>query len=120
MIRKVKVTCLQPPAVPHVVALGDAAHIIDPAGGGGLTFALLETELLLECYLPGWLRDGDCGVEAISAFYNDPRREKAVQRFFGAGEYIYALNHDKSLKGNWRRLRFALQYKMDSRRSQSP
>ena len=117
MIRKIQVRCLQPPALPRVVALGDAAHTIDPAGGGGLTFALLETELLLECHLPGWLRDGDCSAEAINAFYKDPRREKAVQRFFGAGEYIYALNHDQSLKGNWRRLRFALEYKMDSRHS---
>lgn len=117
IIRKIQVTCLQPPAVPHVVALGDAAHTIDPAGGGGLTFALLEAELLLECHLPDWLHKGDCGVEAISAFYKDPRREKAVQRFFGASEYIYALNHDESLKGNWRRLRFTLQYTMDARRN---
>jgi 2-polyprenyl-6-methoxyphenol hydroxylase-like FAD-dependent oxidoreductase len=116
MIRKIQVLCLQPPAVPRVVALGDAAHTIDPAGGGGLTFALLETELLLECHMPRWLREGDWGAEAIGAFYKDARREKAVQRFFGAGEYIFALNHDESLKGSWRRLRFALQYRMDARK----
>jgi 2-polyprenyl-6-methoxyphenol hydroxylase-like FAD-dependent oxidoreductase len=115
MIRKLNVTRLQPPAVPHIVALGDAAHTIDPAGGGGLTFALLETELLLECFASRWLDEGNCSAEAISAFYDDPRRTKAIHRFFGAGEYMFALNHDSSLKGDWRRLKFALQYMMDSR-----
>jgi hypothetical protein len=28
---------------------------------------------------------------------------------------MFALNHDSSLKGDWRRLKFALQYMMDSR-----
>ena len=63
----------------------------------------------------GWLRDGRLGVEAISAFSQvpAPRREKAIERFLAPDEYIYALNHDQSLKGNWRRLRFALEYKMN-------
>lgn len=108
IIRKMQIARLTPPTVPRILALGDAAHIIDPSGGGGLTFALLEAELLLGYYLPRWLAENDCGVESIQAFYNDPRRVRAVQAFYARGRYILALNHDSSLSGRLRRLRFAL------------
>ncbi len=110
MIRKMQVVRLRPPAVPRIVVLGDAAHTIDPSGGGGLTFALLEAELLLDFYARRWLEEDDCSTGAIQTFYMDPRRREAVQRFFGRGQYIYALNHDSSLRGTWRRMRFALEH----------
>jgi 2-polyprenyl-6-methoxyphenol hydroxylase-like FAD-dependent oxidoreductase len=100
-----------------VVVLGDAAHTIDPAGGGGLTFSLLETEVLLDFHIGHWLREDDCGHAAIKAFYDDARRVKAVQKYFGRGRYIFALNHDTSAKGRLRRLWFLLQTKLDAHRS---
>ena len=108
--RKVQVARVQPPACPHIVALGDATHTIDPAGGGGLTFALTETELLVQVYAPRWLQTNDLSAGAIGAFYDDARRKAAVRRYFGAGHYIFALNHDLSRRGAWRRLRFHLSY----------
>ncbi len=115
IIRKMRVSRLTPPVVPRILALGDAAHIIDPSGGGGLTFALMEAELLLDYYLPRWLRGDDGGSSAIQAFYDDPRRVRAVQAFFDRGRYILALNHDSSLTGRSRRLRFALRHLLASR-----
>jgi 2-polyprenyl-6-methoxyphenol hydroxylase-like FAD-dependent oxidoreductase len=117
MIRKMQVVRLRPPAVPRIVVLGDAAHTIDPSGGGGLTFALMETELLLDIYASRWLREDDCSADAIQTFYADPRRTEAVQHYFGRGQYIYALNHDASLRGQWRRIRFALEHLTSPQRS---
>jgi 2-polyprenyl-6-methoxyphenol hydroxylase-like FAD-dependent oxidoreductase len=117
--RKMQVVRVTPPGVPRIVVLGDAAHVIDPSGSGGLTFALMEAELLLGHYLPGWL-SGDCGPEAIQAFYSDPRRTNAVREFFARGRYIYDLNHDSSLPGRSRRLRFALQHMLTSRLGKRP
>ena len=115
MIRKVQVARLVSPVVPRIVVLGDAAHTIDPAGGGGLSFSLLEVELLLGEYAHRWLRDDDLGVEAIGRFYDDARRSEAVRAYFGRGVYIYALNHDGSVKGKLRRVRFALRYMLAAR-----
>jgi 2-polyprenyl-6-methoxyphenol hydroxylase-like FAD-dependent oxidoreductase len=115
MIRKMQVFELRPPQLPRVVVLGDAAHTIDPSGGGGLTFSLLETEVLLNFHVARWLEIDDCGHEAIQAFYDDPRRTAAVRKFFGRGRHIYALNHDMSLKGTGRRLLFGLQTMLASR-----
>ena len=95
--------------------LGDAAHTIDPAGGGGLTFALLEAELLLSVYMPRWLNGDDLSASTIQGFYADPRRARAVQMFFARGDYIVALNNDTSLKGRLRRFRFSLTYMLASR-----
>ncbi|HEY0071696.1 MAG TPA: FAD-dependent oxidoreductase [Chloroflexia bacterium] len=120
MIRKIQVFQLQPPDLPRVVVLGDAAHTIDPAGGGGLTFSLLETEVLLDFHIGRWLREDDCGHAAIQAFYDDPRRVKAVQKYFGRGQYIFALNHDMSAKGHLRRMWFFLQTRLASRGSGRP
>jgi len=119
MIRKMQVVRLRPPAVPRIVVLGDAAHTIDPSGGGGLTFALTETELLLDIYAQRWLREDDFTTDAIQTFYADPRRTEAVQYYFGRGQYIYALNHDSSLLGNWRRMRFALEHLSSRLKSRS-
>lgn len=116
VIRKLQVANLQPPsALPRVVALGDAAHTIDPSGGGGLTFSLMETEILLNFYTRRWLQDDDCGSAAIEQFYGDPRRVEAVRKFFGRGQYIFSLNHDKSSRGKARRLLFFLQTNLASR-----
>ncbi len=119
-IRKVQVSRLQPPSVPRIVVLGDAAHTIDPSGGGGLTFSLLEAELLLNVYVPRWLAANDCSQRAIATFYADPRRVSAVRRFFSRGEYIFALNHDPSMQGKSLRLRFALQHIISSRTNSPP
>ncbi len=116
MTRKVQVARMQPPAVARIVVLGDAAHTIDPAGGGGLTFSLTEVELLLDFYLPRWLQADACSLAEVQAFYADPRRTGAMQRFFGGGRYIFALNHDSSLRGTWRRAYFALRHAVTSRR----
>jgi 2-polyprenyl-6-methoxyphenol hydroxylase-like FAD-dependent oxidoreductase len=113
--RKMQIVRVHPPAVPRIVVLGDAAHIIDPSGGGGLTFALLEAELLLGYYSRRWLGEGDCGPDAIQSFYADPRRVRAVHAFFARGRYILDLNHDTSLKGRSRRLRFALRHILAAR-----
>jgi 2-polyprenyl-6-methoxyphenol hydroxylase-like FAD-dependent oxidoreductase len=113
--RKMQLVKGKLPEMPRVVVLGDAAHIIDPSGGGGLTFALMEAELLLGHHLPRWLAEGEPGPEAIRAFYSDPRRQRAVEAFFARGRYIYDLNHDTSLPGRSRRLRFALQHLLASR-----
>ncbi|HYO48499.1 MAG TPA: NAD(P)/FAD-dependent oxidoreductase [Chloroflexia bacterium] len=115
MIRKLQVTRLRMPAVPRVVALGDAAHTIDPSGGGGLTFSLLETEILLNSHIKRWLQTDDFGPAAIRAFYDDPRRTSAMRKYFGRGRYIFSLNHDKSVRGDLRRLRFIMQTKLASR-----
>jgi 2-polyprenyl-6-methoxyphenol hydroxylase-like FAD-dependent oxidoreductase len=115
MIRKLRVARLRMPAVPRVVALGDAAHTIDPSGGGGLTFSLLETEILLNLHIERWLQTDDFGPAAIRAFYDDPRRTSAVRRYFGRGRYIFSLNHDTSVRGNLRRLRFIMQTTLASR-----
>jgi 2-polyprenyl-6-methoxyphenol hydroxylase-like FAD-dependent oxidoreductase len=120
MIRKVQVVRLVPPRVPRMVVLGDAAHTIDPAGGGGLTFSLLEVELLLGEYAPHWLREDDLGAKAMGRFYEDARRKEAVRTFFGRGVYIYALNRDTSLKGRLRIGRFALRYMLASRFGSKP
>jgi 2-polyprenyl-6-methoxyphenol hydroxylase-like FAD-dependent oxidoreductase len=66
---------MRPPAVPRIVALGDVAHTTDPSGGGGMTFALLEAELL-DIYAPRWLGENDCSPAAIERFYTDQRRER--------------------------------------------
>jgi len=95
-------------------------HTIDPAGGSGLTFSLLEAELLLSDYIPRWLQEDDLSASAVQAFYADPRRARAVQVFFARGDYIVALNNDKSLKGRLRRLRFALMYMLASRSGEQP
>ena len=108
MTRKVQVARLHPPALARIVVLGDAAHTIDPAGAGGLTFLLTEVELLLNFYLPRWLREDSGSAPEMQTFYADPRRAGAMQRFFGGGRYIFALNHDASLRGTWRRAYFAL------------
>ncbi|MEO5952848.1 MAG: NAD(P)/FAD-dependent oxidoreductase, partial [Chloroflexia bacterium] len=110
--RKMQVSRATPPTAPRVVVLGDAAHIIDPSGSGGLTFALMEAELLLSSYLPDWLSNSECDP---AAFYNDPRRKGALDEFFARGRYIYALNHDPSLPGKSRRLKFALDHLIASR-----
>lgn len=115
VIRKLQVARLQLPAMPRVVALGDAAHTIDPSGGGGLTFSLLETEVLLNFYIERWLREDDCGPGAIQAFYDDPRRAAAVREFFGRGRYIFSLNHDTTARGKSRRLLFFLRTNLASR-----
>jgi len=107
-----QVSRANPPTAPRVIALGDAAHIIDPSGSGGLTFALMEAELLLSSYLPDWLANNDCDP---SAFYNEPRRIAAIDEFFARGRYIYALNHDPSLPGKSRRLKFAFDHVLASR-----
>ena len=119
-IRKVQVTQLNPPTAPRVLVLGDAAHTIDPTGGGGLTFSLLEVELLLAFFLPRWLKEGNINSAAIQSFYTDHRRVRAVRRFFGRGQYIYALNHNSSLQGRLRRLRFALNHNVTSRLRSRP
>lgn len=120
MIRKLQVARLRMPAVPRVVALGDAAHTIDPSGGGGMTFSLLETEILLNFHISRWLQTGDFGPAAIRAFYDDPRRTSAVRKYFGRGRYIFSLNHDTSVRGNLRRLRFIMQTSLASRLGSSP
>lgn len=120
MIRKMQVFELRPPKLPRVVVLGDAAHTIDPSGGGGLTFSLLETEVLLNFHIERWLSEDDCGPEAIQVFYEDTRRLDAVQKFFGRGRYIYSLNHDTSARGKARRLLFFLRTRLASRRSGGP
>jgi len=112
MTRKVQVARMQPPVCPHIVALGDATHTIDPAGGGGLTFALTEAELLVQVYAPRWFHAGAFSAVTLGAFYADPRRTAAVRRYFGAGHYIFALNHDRSRRGAWRRLRFDWSYRL--------
>ncbi|MFL5732939.1 MAG: NAD(P)/FAD-dependent oxidoreductase [Chloroflexia bacterium] len=116
MIRKVQVARLTPPSLSRVVVLGDAAHTIDPSGAGGLTFSLLEAELLLNVYIPRWLESEDIQPQAIAEFYNDPRHQQAVSNYFGRGEYVYALNHDNSLRGAARRLIFFLRTIQASRR----
>lgn len=116
MIRKLQVAEMRAPAVPRVVALGDAAHTIDPSGGGGLTFALLETEVLLNFYAQRWLQKDELGSVEMESFYNDPRRTAAVQQFFGRGRYILSLNHDRSLRGKWRRQLFFMRTSLDARR----
>ncbi len=113
--RKVQVARVQPPACPRIVALGDATHTIDPAGGGGLTFALTEAELLVQVYTPCWFQAGAFSAATLGAFYDDPRRMAALRRYFGAGHYIFALNHDLSRRGAWRRLRFDLSYRLAAR-----
>lgn len=110
--RKMQVCRATPPTASRVVGLGDAAHIIDPSGSGGLTFALMEAELLLDRYLPQWLDSNECDPEA---FYNDPHRQGAIEEFFARGRYIYALNHDISLPGKSRRLKFAFDHLVASR-----
>lgn len=110
--RKMQVTRAQPPTASRVVVLGDAAHVIDPSGSGGLTFALMEAELLLTDYLPDWLADDNPDSQA---FYDDTRRKNATKEFFARGRYIYSLNHDPSLSGKSRRLRFAINYIVASR-----
>jgi 2-polyprenyl-6-methoxyphenol hydroxylase-like FAD-dependent oxidoreductase len=117
LTRKVQVARLNPPAVPRIVVLGDAAHTIDPAGAGGLTFLLTEVELLLSFYLPRWLGEEPGRVPQIPAFYADPHRAAAMERFFGGGRYIFALNHDASLRGTWRRAYFALRQTTGARLS---
>jgi len=117
MIRKMQVFRMRPFAAPRIVALGDAAHTIDPSGGGGMSFALLEGELLLNVYAPRWLHENDCSPAAIEGFYTDQRRERAVRFYFARGQYIFALNHDSSLRGALRRMRFALDNSAASRRS---
>ena len=108
LTRKLSVGRVHPPALSRVVLLGDAAHTVDPTAGTGLTLALLEVELLLESYVSRWLEEDACGPEAIAAFYADSRRQQAAGHAFGGGRYIFALNHDLSLRGRWRRIRFAL------------
>ncbi len=103
---------LTPPGRTGLVVLGDAAHVIDPAGGGGLVFALLEVELFLREYAPAWLTGATVPAAAIAAYYADPRRRKAVDRFFGAGRYIFDLNHDPSLRGRRRRWTFILRHRL--------
>jgi menaquinone-9 beta-reductase len=120
MIRKVQVARLRPPAIPRIVALGDAAHTIDPSGGGGLSFSLVETELLLNFHISRWLREDDCSLAAIQAFYADSRRIAASQWFFNRGRYIFALNHDPSMRGRARRLRFALDHILASHLGKRP
>jgi len=120
MTRKVQVAGLHAPAVPRVVVLGDAAHTIDPSGAGGLTFALLEAEVLLDFYVGRWLGNDDTGPRAIGEFYTDPVRVKALSRFFGRGDYVYALNHDRSARGVARRLVFFLRTGMASRHGNHP
>ncbi|MGA7730032.1 MAG: FAD-dependent oxidoreductase [Chloroflexia bacterium] len=115
MIRKLRVARMQPAPVGRIVVLGDAAHTIDPSGGGGLNFALLEAELLLGFYAPRWLQQDVCDYEAIQTYYNDPRRVGAVEWYFNRGRYIFDLNHDLSLRGRLRRLRFALSHMLTSR-----
>lgn len=117
MIRKMQVAQMRPFASPRIVALGDAAHTIDPSGGGGMSFALLEMELLLNVYAPRWLNENDCGPAAIEGFYADQRRERAVRFYFARGQYIFSLNHDLSIRGTLRRMRFALDNSAASRRS---
>lgn len=114
MIRKLQVTKMEPPRVARVVALGDVAHTIDPSGGGGLTFSLMEAELFLRLYAPRWLKEEDLSEAAIQVFYNDPRRVQATSRFFKRGDYIFSLNHDASAHGHWRRLAFAVENKVAS------
>ncbi len=113
--RKVQVARVQPPTCPRIVALGDATHTIDPAGGGGLTFALTEAELLVQVYAPRWFHADAFSAATLGAFYDDLRRTAAVRRYFGAGHYIFALNHDLSRRGAWRRLRFDLSYRLAAR-----
>ncbi|HEX9987361.1 MAG TPA: FAD-dependent oxidoreductase [Chloroflexia bacterium] len=120
MIRKLQVSRLRMPAVPRVVALGDAAHTIDPSGGGGLTFSLLETEILLNFHIKPWLQTDDFGPGAIRAFYDDPGRTSAVRKYFGRGRYIFSLNHDTSVRGNLRRLRYIMQTNLASRMGNRP
>jgi len=110
--RKVHVFQLTPPDRTGLVVLGDAGHVIDPAGGGGLVFALLEVELFLREYAPAWLTGATVPAPAIATYYADPRRRQAVDRFFGAGRYIFDLNHDASLRGRRRRWTFILRHRL--------
>jgi 2-polyprenyl-6-methoxyphenol hydroxylase-like FAD-dependent oxidoreductase len=115
MIRKMHVTRLRPPSLARVVVLGDAASAIDPSGSGGLSLALRAAELLRSEYAPAWLGSDDITADAIARFYEDEQLTRAVDQYFARGRYLFALNHDRSLRGVLRRLRYAATQRRNAR-----
>jgi 2-polyprenyl-6-methoxyphenol hydroxylase-like FAD-dependent oxidoreductase len=102
--RKASIGRVPFPSSSRVFAMGDAAHVLDPSAGEGITLALLETELLMSKFD----ELGELDSRLVPSVQSDRRYRAAVRRFFRQGEYIHTLYRGSGWRSRQVRWQFIL------------
>jgi 2-polyprenyl-6-methoxyphenol hydroxylase-like FAD-dependent oxidoreductase len=87
-----------------VVVIGDAAQSPCPSAGTGLDRLISDVEVLTAC-VPHWFASGRFDLEAISAFYDNPRKQAADRLALRLANYRRGLSTETTLPWRLRRLR---------------
>jgi 2-polyprenyl-6-methoxyphenol hydroxylase-like FAD-dependent oxidoreductase len=90
---------------PGLVLLGDAFQNACPTTGTGLSKVLTDVDVLCYDCIPEWLSTPGMGLEKITRFYENPRKQQVDQHSLISARHLREVTTDRSFLWRLRRLR---------------